>query len=115
MSKRQDFILGRNVTEQAKAHEGRGSAVLSLRLSGEELDSISNIAEVEDKTLSQIVREAIRQWLSNRQRETRWAAMSFPDGTMMYFGNTAHGTFGTGEPRTRFKQGGGSELGVPVS
>jgi hypothetical protein len=100
MSEQQDFVLGRNVTEQAKAVEGRGSVVLSIRLSASELEFLSNIAVADDKTLSQVVREAIRQWRSNRQRETRRAAVSFPNGGMLYFGDTTQATFTTGDPQS---------------
>ena len=115
MIEQNDFVLGRNVTEQAKAVEGRGTVVLSIRLSADELDSLSIIAEAEDKTLSQVVREAIRQWRSNRQRETRRAAMSFPNGNMLYFGDTTQGTFTTGNPQSHETKPGESQIEVLAS
>ena len=97
MSQQQDYRLGRKVTEQARAREGRGTVVVSFRVSAEEFDALSDLADSEGKTVSQVAREAFRQGLTSAG-PTRWAAISFINGTMVSFGDAYQCTFGTGEP-----------------
>ena len=97
MSQQQDYRLGRKVTEQARAREGRGTVVVSFRVSGEEFDAVSDLADSQGKTVSQVAREAFRQGLTFAG-PTRWANISFPNGSSVSFGNADQGTFGTGEP-----------------
>ena len=96
MRQQQDYILGRDVTEQAQAHENRGTVVVSFRISGDEFDALSDVADGQGKTVSQVAREAFRQGLTSRG-PTQWAAMSFAGGNMVYFGNAESSTFGTEE------------------
>lgn len=97
MSQQQDYRLGRKVTEQARAREGRGTVVVSFRVSGEEFDALSDLADSEGKTVSQVARDAFRQGLTSAG-PTRWAAISFINGNMVSFGNADEGTFASGEP-----------------
>ncbi|MCE2470242.1 MAG: ribbon-helix-helix protein, CopG family [Dehalococcoidia bacterium] len=59
MAERTDYVLGANVTEQAKAREGRATSVVSIRLADDEMSALAAAAEQEDKSLSQVVREAL--------------------------------------------------------
>lgn len=95
MSK-QDYVLGRDVTEQAQARESRGTVVISFRISADEFDALSDIAVGQGKTISQVAREAFRQGLTSNG-PIQWAAMSFPGGNMVYFGNAESSTFGAEE------------------
>lgn len=95
--KQSEFILGRNVTEKAKAQENRSSVVISLRVSGNEFDLLSDVAESEGRTVSQVARKAIQQWLTHRDRETQWVALSFISGTKVFFGDSSGTTYGSGE------------------
>ena len=92
MDKREDYILGRSVTKQARNRENRSTSVVSLRLSAAEMDVLFAMAEREGKTVSQVVRDAIRQMRFAKTTETHWAAVSYTDGR--YF------AFGTGRPLT---------------
>ena len=96
MSQQHDYILGRDVTEQAKARESRGTVVVSFRISGDEFDALSDSADGQGKTVSQVAREAFRRGIKSRG-PTQWAAMSFLGGNIIYFGDAERGTFGTGE------------------
>ena len=100
--KRDDYILGRNVTEQAQSREKGETVVLSFRLSGEEFVTLSEFAESHGRTVSQVAREAIQQWLLDRGRDPRWAAMSFSGGTRVQFGDVSGSTFRAGEPDVEF-------------
>ena len=96
MNQREEYVLGRDVTEQAKARENRGTVVISFRISNEEFGALTENAGVQGKTVSQVAREAFRQGLTSRG-PTQWAAMSFAGGNMVYFGNAESSTFGTEE------------------
>jgi hypothetical protein len=100
----QEYMLGRNVTERAQAKENRGTVVLSLRLSSVEFDMLTDRAESQRRTVSQVAREAIQGWLKHGNRETQWAALSFANGPMVYFGNMCDLTFRTGEPSVQINQ-----------
>ena len=55
-----EYVLGRDVTEQAKAREKRGTVVISFRIGLDEFDRLSDLAESEDRTVSWIARRAFR-------------------------------------------------------
>ena len=98
VNQQNDYVLGRDVTEQAEARESRGTAVVSFRVSGDEFDALSELADSQGKTVSQVAREAFRQGLTSAG-PTRRAAMSFPNGVVAYFGDPDdERTSGTGEP-----------------
>ena len=64
-----EFVLGEEVTHLVRGKRP-GSIVLSLRLSSDEIAALSNIAEDEDKTVTQIAREGIRARI---ERKGNWA------------------------------------------
>ena len=97
MRQQQDYRLGRNVTERAQAQESRGTVVVSFRVSNNEFDALSDLAESQGRTVSQVAREAFRQGLTS-DGPTRRAAISFLNGNLVSFGTAYGGTFGTGEP-----------------
>lgn len=67
-----DYELGENVTGLARASRSKlGNVVLSVRLSSEELARVEAVAEEEGKTLSQVVREALRKHASETRRKAR--------------------------------------------
>ncbi len=96
MNQREEYVLGRDVTEQAQARENRGTVVISFRISSEEFDALTKHAGVQGNTVSQIAHEAFRRGLTPRE-PTLWAAMSFAGGNMVSFGNVEAGTIGTEE------------------
>ena len=73
MDERGDYVLGRNVTNQALGKE-RMTSVVSIRLSSEEMDAVSAVAEREGKTFAQVVREAIKEATSAKRRRARVVA-----------------------------------------
>ncbi len=54
-----DFLLGSNVTEQARG-KAKDTVVMSVRLALEEFTKLNAVAEAEGKTTSQVAREGIR-------------------------------------------------------
>lgn len=62
----ENYILGDRVTEVAKDGQ-RETAVLSVRLSLEEMAALESRAVQMGKTVSQVAREALRQWLATPQ------------------------------------------------
>jgi hypothetical protein len=88
----QEYILGRNVTERARAQENRGTVVLSLRLSSVEFDMLSDLAESQGRTVSQVAREAIQVSFKHRNRETYSADLSLSNGSAFTFGDMSNRT-----------------------
>ena len=52
--------LGRDVTEQARARENRGTVVISFRLKTSEFDDLCAAATLQDRTVSEVARMAYR-------------------------------------------------------
>lgn len=93
-----DYVLGDNVTEQAKAQENRSTVVVSFRVSESDFDRLSSLAVSQGKTISQIAREALQKGIASTARTTRMGgAISFVGGNMVSFGSMTVGTFCTGE------------------
>ena len=103
-TEREDYVLGEDITEMARGREGRDTAVISFRLSSVELAALSDLAESQGKTISQVGREAVQEKLTDAaKRSTHGAAVSFPSGDMVYFGDMGSGTYGTAvEPEKIF-------------
>jgi predicted transcriptional regulator len=60
MSNEQDeYILGEDVTAAATVKGRRGTSVLSVRVSNQELARLDALSQMTGKTFSQIVREAL--------------------------------------------------------
>ncbi len=74
MGERSDYVLGRDVTEQARSHEDRTTGVVSLRLSAEEMDALCAVADQEGKYLSDVVRDAVHEHLKSRKAKRPAAA-----------------------------------------
>ena len=71
-SQETDYKLGDEVSASANKGRTKGSnVVLSVRLSGEEVARIEAVAEAEGKTLSQVVRAAVRTYASGSPRRLR--------------------------------------------
>ena len=47
MAERTDYVLGRDVTEQARSQESRATSIVSLPLSTEEMDALCAVADQE--------------------------------------------------------------------
>lgn len=56
----EQYILGRNVTEQASAKEDRGTTVISFRIKTDEFDVLTHLAQKLDRSISQVARSAFR-------------------------------------------------------
>jgi hypothetical protein len=57
-----EFVLGEDVTEAARPRARKESAVLSVRLSAAEIAELEALADAANKSLSQIVREALHAY-----------------------------------------------------
>ena len=66
----EEFVLGKDVTAQAKSKSRGDTVVIAARLSVEEFSQLEATCSATGKTMSQAVREAIGEWLrSSRRRE----------------------------------------------
>lgn len=66
----EDFEAGENMTDQVQKSKPMG-IVVSVRLTPEDSDKLVDLAEESGKTVSQLVRQAVRSFLSHRgQRPT---------------------------------------------
>lgn len=59
----EDVTLGEDVTALAKSKSKGGTSVVAVRLSLEELSELESISQETGKTVSQVMREAIRNGL----------------------------------------------------
>ena len=59
MSDHQDYVLGEDITDAAKGHAHRGTAVVSVRMSTDEVGRLEALSRERGVTVSQIVREAV--------------------------------------------------------
>ncbi len=62
----EELVLGADVTELAKAKGQGGTAVVSLRLTRHEYAEIEAISAAQEKSLSDVVRAAIRAYVQQR-------------------------------------------------
>ena len=56
-----EYVLGRDVTHLFRSKQPSNSAVVSFRVSSDELRKLSLFAEREGKSISQVLRDAIAQ------------------------------------------------------
>ena len=88
MVEHEDYVLGRDVTKRARSVENRTTSIVSVRLSAEEMDALCAIAEREDKSLSQVVRDAVRDARSTEHARTGWTGtLSLESGGSFTFGD----------------------------
>ncbi len=85
-----DCILGKDVTNAAQAKGQRGTTVISVRLSTDEVARLEQIGRLSGKTISQIVRDAILAY-ELRQHEVTW---SLPNGSVVSIGESQRVTWG---------------------
>ena len=74
MAERTDYVLGHDVTEQARSQESRLTGIVSLRLSAEEMDALCAVADREGKYLSEVVRDAVLKHLKSKRAKQPAAA-----------------------------------------
>ncbi|MBI2322401.1 MAG: CopG family transcriptional regulator [Chloroflexi bacterium] len=65
----EDFVLGQEVTDAARAQARRGTAVVSVRLSTEELAQVEAISRATKRTISQVVRDAVMRYIHVREHQ----------------------------------------------
>jgi hypothetical protein len=80
MNDDEELVLGKDVTELFGSKEKRGTVVLSVRVSAEELEAIEAASDAEGKTVSQVVREAVRNCLQVSRRSEPTVTVSFWNG-----------------------------------
>src|SRR5687768_10747650 len=59
MSARDEVVLGADVTERARAKSNKGTAVLSVRLTTQELAKVDAASRATGRSVAQITREAL--------------------------------------------------------
>ena len=81
-----EFVLGDDVTSLARSRLRKGSVVLSVRLSAEELAAVDALASENGKTPSQIVREAIRDYVHGSRAVVPTVTISLVGGSTLATG-----------------------------
>ena len=88
MAESKDYVLGRGVTKQARGQEKRTSSVVSIRLSAEEMDTLTTIAERHGMNFSQVIRDGIKLMASNQRPEIGvGGVISFEGGVSVAVGD----------------------------
>jgi uncharacterized protein (DUF1778 family) len=83
----EEFMLGEDVTSRAKARIHKNTVVLSIRLSSDELAEIEAAANATGHTVSQVVREAIRNCLHTMRRAEPVIILSVQEGLTISLGD----------------------------
>jgi|SRR6266536_1527686 len=86
MNDEQEYVLGQDVTKAAESKNRSGSVMLSVRLSADELAAIEAMADASGKTLSQVVREAVRNCLQVAEKAQPIMTISVSGGMTMRTG-----------------------------
>ena len=89
---RQDYVLGEDVTAMAAGSQKKGTVVLSVRLAAAELTRLEGMAQLANKTVAQIAREALGSYVISRLPEHN---ITIGSGEMVFkVGNPEHLTEG---------------------
>ena len=67
--KDEEVVLGKDATELFKAKTRKDTAVVSVRLSWDDIKRLETIGSQEDKTISQVIRESISAYLNQPKPE----------------------------------------------
>lgn len=65
---REDYVLGKNITEAVASKKRDATAVLSVRLSAEEVKALEAVSAATGRTMSQVAREALKAYLHRQER-----------------------------------------------
>ena len=84
----EEFELGRNVTNLAKARGKKVTAVISVRLDMTDVGRLEELAGDSGKTVSQVVRDAIAAYEGKGQPQLDNAAISRLEGIARFSGKT---------------------------
>lgn len=63
----EEYVLGENITELAKGNKPKESVVVSVRLPAEEFYRLEKLCENADKSMSQVVRDALAVYRGSTQ------------------------------------------------
>lgn len=89
----EEFEAGENVTDKVRRNKS-GGIVVSVRLTKEDSDALVRVAEESGKTVSQVARQAIRAFLSQRAQHPTFVPEITGDGpnvNIVAFGNRSRG------------------------
>lgn len=76
---RKDFEIGEEITDVRRGP--RNGAVISVRLSAEEADRLHDIAESTERTVSQIAREALSEYIRSARTGAAGARLDVMAGS----------------------------------
>lgn len=107
----EDYVLGQDVTGAAVSKSRAGSAVLSVRLTADELAAIEAVAIKTGKNLSQVVREAVRNCLQYVENDY---ASSRPTVTISIAGRRTSSTYGPPRNATLGATAGSEETFIQI-
>jgi CHASE3 domain sensor protein len=87
MSDEQEYVLGQDVTKAAASKAKSGTVMLSVRVAAEELAAVEAFANATGKTMSEVVREALRTCLRLARDTQPSITVSVQDGMTMSMGS----------------------------
>ena len=117
MNKRtEDYTLGENVTEQARAKSKKGTVVFSVRLSVAELRHLEEVSKASGSSVSQVARDAITAYTapSLEQKVLTSLQDGSSTGPTMMTGPIIPGTSLAGLPEGTFVSGAAEAEVLPV-
>lgn len=85
----EDFVLGEEVTDAARARARRGTAVVSVRVSSVELAQLEAISRTTKRSISQVVRDAVMRYIHVSEHR--------PSVTISVFEQSTISTGGSGQ------------------
>lgn len=87
-SEHEEYALGEDVTELAASKVRKGTAILSVRVSSDELTEIEAVGRVTGKSVSRLVREAISGYLRANSQGAVAVTISIQGGSTLSTGPT---------------------------
>ena len=88
----EEYELGRNVTHLFKSKSRKETSVISVRLTGEEIKRLEEIGRENEKTVSQVIRDAIAAYRVQRPETVvgLWNGSSITVGETAEVSSNAH-------------------------
>jgi hypothetical protein len=89
-----EFVLGEDVTEAARPRGRKESAVLSVRLPIEEIAEVEALSRAANKSMSQLVREALQAYRALIERSQPTITVSVYGGATFSTGYVGQASYG---------------------
>lgn len=86
-AEREEFVLGADVTRAARSRRKAETVVLSLRLSLADLRRLEQVGAAQGKSVSQVAREAIKQYLQTVSEQGPTVVLALAGGGFVRWGS----------------------------